>query len=298
MSDLPPIREEFEYITQLRKDWLRSVAAFINRWQDVYGDEVYIATGGATGAAPAYHAETHEAGGVDPVKLDDLKAPDDNTDLDATTLKHGLLPKLAGGAASFLRADGTWSVPSGGAGTEFNPPPDVGDIAVAADTGGDEVIPKTLAEILDDAHHYSASSSTTDKLYEHSGTQVWPKLLQKHHSGQYTGNDWIFDDLFTDAVAIGETVLLAVRGVSINGSNTRAELVPITDGAAAAGDMFWYNGTEWKKINGFDALKDGVLWWDKDAAKWKFLDTAAASQYQVLQLDANKHPAWDWLRAH
>lgn len=34
----------------------------------------------------------------------------------ATTLRHGLLPKLAGGTTSFLRADGTWAVPPGGGG--------------------------------------------------------------------------------------------------------------------------------------------------------------------------------------
>jgi hypothetical protein len=48
-------------------------------------------------------------------KLDDLGTPDDNTDLDATTGRHGLLPKLGGGSSNFLRADGTWAAPAGGA---------------------------------------------------------------------------------------------------------------------------------------------------------------------------------------
>src|SRR5574339_445823 len=48
-----------------------------------------------------------------PVKLDDLAAPDDNTDLNATTGLHGLLPKLGGGSVNFLRADGTWAAPPG-----------------------------------------------------------------------------------------------------------------------------------------------------------------------------------------
>jgi len=47
-------------------------------------------------------------------KLDDLATPDDNTDLDATIVQHGLLPKLGGGTANFLRADGAWAAPSGG----------------------------------------------------------------------------------------------------------------------------------------------------------------------------------------
>ena len=47
-------------------------------------------------------------------KLDDFGAPDDNTDLNATTSAHGLLPKLGGGTTNFLRADGTWAAPAGG----------------------------------------------------------------------------------------------------------------------------------------------------------------------------------------
>lgn len=62
------------------------------------------------------HATRHQAGGADPIKLDDLAAPDDNTDLDATTSAHGLLPKLGGGTTNFLRADGSWALPPGGGG--------------------------------------------------------------------------------------------------------------------------------------------------------------------------------------
>ena len=50
-------------------------------------------------------------------KLDDFGAPDNNTDLDATTSAHGLLPKLGGGTTNFLRADGTYAAPPGGSGT-------------------------------------------------------------------------------------------------------------------------------------------------------------------------------------
>lgn len=45
-------------------------------------------------------------------KLDELTAPDDNSDLNATTSRHGLLPKLGGGTTNFFRADGGWATPS------------------------------------------------------------------------------------------------------------------------------------------------------------------------------------------
>ncbi len=65
---------------------------------------------------PTGHAASHQSGGGDAIKLDDLSAPDDNTDLDATTGAHGLLPKLGGGTTNFLRADGSWAAPAGGGG--------------------------------------------------------------------------------------------------------------------------------------------------------------------------------------
>ena len=49
-------------------------------------------------------------------KLDDLAAPDDNTDLNASTTKHGLLRKLDNNAAHYLDGTGAWSVPAGGGG--------------------------------------------------------------------------------------------------------------------------------------------------------------------------------------
>jgi hypothetical protein len=41
-------------------------------------------------------------------KLDDLAEPDDNTDLDATTARHGLLPKLNGVSTDYLGGDGDY----------------------------------------------------------------------------------------------------------------------------------------------------------------------------------------------
>ncbi len=58
------------------------------------------------GGAPAAHATSHQSGGGDAIKLDDLAAPDDNTDLNATSSAHGLTKKL-GAAGTALVSDGT-----------------------------------------------------------------------------------------------------------------------------------------------------------------------------------------------
>ena len=65
-----------------------------------------------------HHAQTHQAdhnsGAGDALKLDDLAAPDDNTDLDYSTTAHGLVPKGTN-VGNFLKDDGTWGAAGGGA---------------------------------------------------------------------------------------------------------------------------------------------------------------------------------------
>lgn len=54
---------------------------------------------------PDRHGRSHQAGGSDAIKLDDLAAPDDNTDLNASTSKHGLMPKGNGNAEHTYKGD-------------------------------------------------------------------------------------------------------------------------------------------------------------------------------------------------
>ena len=58
---------------------------------------------------PAAHAASHQLGGSDAIKLDDLATPDDTTDLNATTGRHGLLAKLSGVSTEVLLGTGAWS---------------------------------------------------------------------------------------------------------------------------------------------------------------------------------------------
>lgn len=58
-----------------------------------------------TDATPALKADVIPGG----IKLDDLGTPDDNTDLNATTGHHGLLPKLPNNANAFLDGTGAFA---------------------------------------------------------------------------------------------------------------------------------------------------------------------------------------------
>jgi hypothetical protein len=74
----------------------------------------------ATHSGSAHHAQDHASrhvsGGADSVKLDDLATPDDNTDLNASTTRHGLLRKLDNDATHYLDGQGGWTVPPGSGG--------------------------------------------------------------------------------------------------------------------------------------------------------------------------------------
>jgi len=75
-------------------------------------------------AAPPAHKTSHQSGGADAIKLDDLSATDDNTDLDSSTAAHGLLPKLSNNGSQFLNGVGGWTIPTGsnGGGELYTPP--------------------------------------------------------------------------------------------------------------------------------------------------------------------------------
>lgn len=56
---------------------------------------------------------TYIMGKLTTYKIDDLAGGDDNTDLNASTARHGLCPKLSGDSSQFLRGDGTFAAPTG-----------------------------------------------------------------------------------------------------------------------------------------------------------------------------------------
>lgn len=104
-------------------------------WEKIDNSDKVSSVNGATGAvvldetdvgaAAATHASQHLSGGADSIKLDDLAAPDDNTDLNASASAHGLLPKLSNVATEFLNGQGSWATPAGGSTPSDSPAIDV-----------------------------------------------------------------------------------------------------------------------------------------------------------------------------
>lgn len=99
-----------------------------------------------------------------PFKLDDNLAPDDNTDLNASSSAHGLLPKLSNVATEFLTGTGTWAAPSGGV--------PAAHAASHQNGGSDEISVAGLSGLLADsqtplAHAASHKDGGSDVLLLH-----------------------------------------------------------------------------------------------------------------------------------
>lgn len=105
---------------------------------------------------PSAHASTHLSGGSDSIKLDDLAAPDDNTDLNASLSKHGLMQKYPGGTTTYLRADGSWSAATPAAHATSH-----------EDGGSDEVNHDDLAGFVA-AEHLPLPNTISNVLSDHT----------------------------------------------------------------------------------------------------------------------------------
>ena len=130
--------------------------------------------------APQSHASSHQSGGGDAVKLDDLSAPDDNTDLDVSISAHGLCPKGTN-VGDFLKDDGTWATPAGGGQS--------GVCARAYLSGSNQSVGATSEEILElnaenydegsdfDTGTYKFTCPSAGKYYVHAQCR-WSNMIQ------------------------------------------------------------------------------------------------------------------------
>lgn len=135
-----------------------------------------------SGGTPGAHATSHQSGGSDPIKLDDLAAPDDNTDLNASTSAHGLLRKLPGDTVTFLRADGNFAAVGGSAG------------------GGLVLLEQYTASSSASLNFTTAISATYDEyvfefvsLIPASASKLWMRMSTDGGSSYDSGNNYSTD---------------------------------------------------------------------------------------------------------
>ena len=162
---------------------------------------------------PKLHAARHASGGADAIKLDDLAAPDNNTDLDASTSAHGLMPKFPN-TKTWLRGDKSWQKNSWGVDFEFGD----GSAVISAQSKHTRAgqksckIVKAYMRSTDGASPPALlSGSATVKLYIHDlnaeeGTAV--ETITLSSVSNYTS------DALSHAVAAGKWITVEVSGIT------------------------------------------------------------------------------------
>jgi hypothetical protein len=169
--------------------------------------------------ASTSHHTSHESGGGDTIKLDDLAAPDNNTDLDADSSTHGLLAKLgsdgqrlkvASGAQSwideyytipFVVGDGTNVVSTGVAGSVIS------DVAGTITAITVLSIDSTSGDIVFDiwqTDYSGAPPTVTDTIIDTGGGGVKPTL-----SGATKTQDTTLAH-YTTTIAAGDVITVNV----------------------------------------------------------------------------------------
>jgi len=151
-----------------------------------------------------------------PYKLDDLNAPDDNTDLDASTTKHGLMPKFPNAGKQALIGDKTWRTITWGVDFEFGD----GSAVLTAQSKTSRCgvnackITKAYIRSIDTAGVLKTGSVTcTIYIHDYNGAIGSPvddfslsSTSSLEETGLNSGNGW--------TVAAGKYVTVVLSGIS------------------------------------------------------------------------------------
>jgi len=135
------------------------------------------------------HAAEHQLGGGDAIKLDDLATPDDNADLDFSTLLHGLVPKGLD-AGAYLKDDGTWDVPPGGG--NVIAAANITDHTIVRGDGGVKGVQDTGIIIEDDD-----TLTTPAQIFMGSSSQVRNTAADcRFYIDTYGVGNWVTSELY------------------------------------------------------------------------------------------------------
>lgn len=254
----------------------------------------YLRGDGAWATPPtgvlAPHHETHEFMGDDAIKLDDLYTPDDNTDLDSSSSRHGLLPKLPNDTTLYLRGDGTWVNPNVALAPghiiqdegvdvpwQRNHLNFIGDSVTASDNVLDD---STDITIVDETAKVSSDDTTTGYLSDKiaAGDNITITVLNPGGNEQLEINS---------TGGGGGAPIDAKYVVSEANDDLTQEIVIPSMGAHA--DRAGYQGATIS--NEFDSVSDGLLW---NASTPGVCDsnTSVTSHLYMRQVTANGTEYW------
>ncbi len=203
---------------------------------------------------PAAHKTSHQSGGGDAIKLDDLAAPDDNTDLNVSTSAHGLQKKLPGVATQYADGTGNYSVPAGSAGTSTLSIPSLIGIVAWLDADQETIYANNDPAVM---HDFSGNGNDT--------AQATGSLKPLWKTGILNGKPGFYFDGTDDVVSFASGVFA--------GLTTDAEIFAVikcdSDTPAASQSGLWTMGSLGAATNTHYRYTDGNVYDDAAATTRK-----------------------------
>ena len=220
---------------------------------------------------------TYVSGKLASFKIDDLAAGDaNNTDLNATSERHGLCPQLSGNTAHFLRGDGTFATPTGM--TPFS-----GTNGVAAGAQGLVPAPATT-----DANKFLNSDGSWQSVASAAAEDVAPEVLALTR----------YDTIFVPAAAMCPSASNGATPGSVAFTNTKRDTVSFGTVYDESCEFDLVLPDDWNKGN----LKAKFLWTVNDSSasantnvKWTIGCISTADEGAVSTAPSNFEDVTDAL---
>ena len=218
-------------------------------------------------------------------KIDDLAEGDaDNTDLDATTTRHGLCPKFPNDATKFLRGDGAFAVPAGsddftgdsGSGGVHGlvPAPASGDASANKflNASGAWAVPPSAAGVDIPGATAIDAAAAGDELYCFDDSEnAYRKVTLAQVAALIMGTKR-YDNIFIPAGAMCPSVANGATGGSLSFDDTKRDTMAFSNTVE--------QGAEFDVVMPED--------WDGGTVRFKLLWTALDAQ----NIDTGEIVAW------
>ena len=225
-------------------------------------------------------------------KIDDLAVGDDNTDLNATTARHGLCPKLSGNADQFLRGDGSFAVPTGS--TDFTgatssadgthglvPEPKIADKTankfLCAD--GTWSVPGMAAGVDIPGATEIDAAAATDTLYCFDASEnAYRKMTLAQVAALVMGTKR-YDNIFIPAGAMCPSVTNGATGGALSFENTKRDTMAFSNSTEQGAEFDVVMPEDWDE----GTVRCKLLWTALDAAH---IDTGEIVAWKVGAISA------------
>ena len=217
-------------------------------------------------------------------KIDDLAAGDDNTDLDASTARHGLCPKFPNDDTKFLRGDGTFAAPQGsedftgdsgdGGAHGLVPAPASGDATANKflSANGQWAVPPSAAGVDIPGATAIDAAAAADTLYCYDASEnAYRKVTAAQLVALAMGTKR-YDNIFIPAGAMVPSATNGATAGALNFTNVKRDTMAFSNAAE--------QGAEFSVVMPED--------WDKGTVRCKFLWTA----YDATRAEAGEAVAW------